>query len=222
MLLLSIRKVKFCPSKPHLSRFLARLTNPTDDDEHGKTDGCLARTNTVTTYGKAEAAREGLDVAACFSRLQGELKRDEELEMEEAEAEEVARKEVEKERRRTTDKMWVEKQRRIRAVESTSSIDSRLQDFLPNPEVVGSIFGGTAGPGESSAGPVLGDKLPTDVGTHSASPSREEGLVIESSVPESVRKPVVPPKFERGTGVAPGEERYSSKTQSTYGCCVVS
>lgn len=219
MLLLSIHKVKLCPSKLHLSRFLACLTNPTDDDEHGKTDGCLARTNTVTTCGRAEAAREGLDVAACFSRLQGELKRDEELEMEEAEAEEVDRQEVEEERRRTTDKMWVEKQKRIRAVESTSSIDSRLQEFLPDSEVVSSIFGG---PGESSAGPVLWGGLPTDVGPDSASSSGEEGLVIESSVPESVCEPTAPLKFEWGTGIAPGEERYSSKTQSTFGCCVVS
>lgn len=202
------------------------LTDDITDDEHGKTDGCLARTNTVTTCGKAEATGDGLDVAACFSRLQSELRTDEELDIEEAEAEELAQKEMEEReenRRRAIDKIWMERGEWMRAVEPTSSIDSRLHDFLHNPESMDSIVGaapGTLYPGEPRAESEPGDELPSGTSMHPTTPNGGEGLFTESSAPESVREPAVPTKFEWGTGPVPGEERYSSRPKN--GCCVVS
>lgn len=188
------------------------------DDEQGKTDGCLARTNTVTTCGKTEAAHGSLDVAACFSRLQIELGKDEE----EAEAEESVRceaEEKEREKSRIVDKRWAERENRMRVSENTSSIDGRLMDFLHHPEIMDRIVGANSGTGEHKTG--AGGKFPLNTNTHSVTPSGGERLPVEPSVPENL--PSVPLRFEWGTGPVPGEEKYSSNNpKSAFGCCVVS
>lgn len=205
---------------------LSPVDNPADV-EQGKTDGCLARTNTVTTCGKTEAVHSSLDVAACFSRLQGELRKDEELERKEVEAEELARREaeeIEQERRRIVDKRWAERENRMRAAEKTTSVDGRLMDLLHCPEIMDHIVvGASTGAGGSEAGAAPGGNFPLDANTHSATSSGGEKLPVEPSAPENLRGPSVLPVFEWGVGPAPGEEKYSSKDpKSAFGCCVVS
>lgn len=204
------------------SAYIGPINNPTDiiaDDEQGKTDGCLARTNTVTTYGKTEAVHDSLDVAACFSRLQIELRKDEE---EEAEAEELVRcesEEKEQERRRIVDKRWAERENWMRVSENTSSIDGRLMNFLHHPEIMDRIVGASSGTGEHRTG--SGGKFPLDTNMHSVTPSGGGRLPVEPSIPENL--PSVPLRFEWGTGPVPGEEKYSSRnSKSAFGCCVVS
>lgn len=188
------------------------------DDGQGKSDGCLARTNTVTTCGKVEAVSESLDVAACFSRLQVELKKDEELE---AESEELARQEAEEkgeERMRTVDRMWAERGMQVRAAEQTASIDERLQGFPHHPEIMGSVVEavpGTLDLGEFRTRPGSGDKLSLAIGAG-------DELSIEP-IPERTCGPAALPLFKWGTGPVPGEEKYSSKKpKGASGCCIVS
>lgn len=155
------------------------------------------------------------------------MRKDEELERKEAEAEELARREadeIEQERRRIVDKRWAERENRMRAAEKTTSIDGRLMDFLYCPESMGHIaVGASTGAGESRDGDAPGGNFPPDSDTHSATSSGGERLPVEPSAPENLREPSVLPVFEWGDGPAPGEEKYSSKDpKSAFGCCVVS
>lgn len=177
----------FIPSYSNIS-----IDDFTDSEQYPQ-DGLLARSNTVTSYGKPEAVFECLDVAAIMSRLQKDLKEEEMLEGEHTDEEGFSERENEMEEEgREKEKMW------MRSGEKAVNEDEKPVSTNVSP--------GNLGPKQSGAEPELEIKRFFDADTHTIVSDKGKGLAVEPS-----HKPAIIPKFERGTGPAPGEAKYASK-----------